>query len=91
VLNLKLDVDREAWTEYALETISKLRRVSTNAFAFNMLTSYSDPDRMRPDLYYGDPCFFFDHCKRSFSRDVALLHDYGAYEFTVIVRLPQSE
>jgi SAM-dependent methyltransferase len=91
VLNLKLDIDRDAWTEYALETIATLGRLSTVAFAFNMLTSYSDRDRMRPDLYYGDPCFFFDHCKRSFSRDVALLHDYGAYEFTVIVRLPQSE
>jgi hypothetical protein len=51
-----------------------------------MLTSYSDPDRMRSDLYYGDPCLFFDHCKRTYSKQVALLHDYGLYEFTVIVR-----
>ena len=28
-----------------------------------MLTSYSDADKMRPDLYYGDPAFFFDHCQ----------------------------
>ena len=52
-----------------------------------MLTSYSDPDRMRPDLYYGDPCRLFDHCKRRYSRHVALLHDYGLYEFTILVRL----
>jgi hypothetical protein len=51
-----------------------------------MLTKYSDADRMRGDLYYGDPAFFFDHCKRSFSRNVALLHDYGLYEFTILVR-----
>ncbi|HAW53355.1 MAG TPA: SAM-dependent methyltransferase, partial [Flavobacteriales bacterium] len=46
----------------------------------------SDPDRKRPDLYYGDPCFFFDYCKRNFSRNVALLHDYNLYDFTILVR-----
>jgi hypothetical protein len=51
-----------------------------------MLTSYSDPGRMRPDLYYGDPREYFDLCKRKYSRHVALLHDYGLYEFTIIVR-----
>jgi hypothetical protein len=55
-------------------------------FAFNMLTSYSDADRMRSDLHYGDPCRFFDYCKRTYSKQVALLHDYGLYEFTVLVR-----
>jgi hypothetical protein len=29
---------------------------------------------------------FFDHCKRNFSRQVALLHDYGLWEFTILVR-----
>jgi hypothetical protein len=28
----------------------------------------------------------FDICKRKFSRNVALLHDYGLYEFTILVR-----
>jgi hypothetical protein len=53
-----------------------------------MLTKYSDAERMagRPDLFYGDPLFFFDFCKRNFSRNVALLHDYGLYDFTIIVR-----
>ena len=43
---------------------------------------------MRGDLYYGDPRAFFDHCKRRFSKQVALLHDYGLYEFTIRVRKP---
>jgi hypothetical protein len=55
-------------------------------FAFNALTSYSDPERMKNTLYYADPCRLFDLCKREFSRDVALLHDYGLYEFTILVR-----
>jgi hypothetical protein len=28
----------------------------------------------------------FDLCKRRHSRNVALLHDYGLYAFTVLVR-----
>lgn len=86
VFNLRLEVDDAAWRAYVVETLDTLDGVSERGFAFNMLTRYSDPERMRPDLYYGDPCFFFDHCKRAYARDVALLHDYGLYEFTIVVR-----
>ena len=41
---------------------------------------------MRSDLFYSDPCNLFDICKRKYSRNVALLHDYGLHEFTIIVR-----
>lgn len=53
-----------------------------------MLTKYSDEERMaeRPDLFYGDPLFYFDYCKRNQSRDVALLHKYGLYDFTILIR-----
>jgi hypothetical protein len=50
------------------------------------LTSYSDEDKMRAHLYYTDPTWAFDLCKRRYSRHVALLHDYGLYEFTILVR-----
>lgn len=86
VFNVRLDRTVEEWESYVLNTLDRLHALSKRGFAFNMLTSYSDPDRMRPDLYYGDPAFFFDHCKRRFSRHVSLLHDYGLYEFTVLVR-----
>ena len=38
------------------------------------------------DLYYADPLDLFDYCKRNFSKNVALLHDYRLYDFTLIVR-----
>ncbi len=63
-----------------------LDRTSRSGFAFNCLTSYSDADKMREYLYYADPCALFDLCKRRYSRNVALLHDYGLYEFTILVR-----
>ena len=86
LFNVKLDVEPDAWHTYVLAHLEKLNALGRSGFAFNLLTSYADADRMRSDLYYGDPCWFFDHCKRKFSRDVALLHDYGLYEFTIIVR-----
>jgi SAM-dependent methyltransferase len=87
IFNVKLGADEASWSAYVLSTIDRLNELSVRGFAFNMLTSYSDPDRMRPDLYYADPGVVFDHCKQRYSRHVALLHDYGLWEFTVLVRL----
>jgi SAM-dependent methyltransferase len=86
ILNVKLSVPREEWHDYVLATIDELSRFSKRGFGFNLLTSYSDADRMREELYYGDPGFFFDLCKRRYGRNVALLHDYELYEFTMLVR-----
>ncbi len=86
VFNVKQDIRLSEWEEYYWHTIDRLARLATRGFAFNALTSYSDPDRMRADLYYPDPCIAFDRCKRLYSRHVALLHDYGLYEFTILVR-----
>jgi SAM-dependent methyltransferase len=86
IFNVRLDIDANDWQEYVLETLARLDALSRRGFAFNMLTTYSDTDRMRDDLYYGDPSLFFDHCKRRYARNVALLHDYGLYEFTLLVR-----
>jgi SAM-dependent methyltransferase len=87
ILNVKLGFSYDAWEEYVRDTLARLASLSTRGFAFNALTSYSDPELRRDDLYYADPRVVFDHCKRTFSRNVALLHDYGLYEFTTIVRL----
>jgi SAM-dependent methyltransferase len=86
IFNVKLRTPTTTWTDYVLDTIGCLDRLSRLGFGFNLLTSYADRDRMRPDLYYGDPCFFFDHCKKRYGRNVALLHDYDLYEFTILVR-----
>jgi SAM-dependent methyltransferase len=86
IFNVRLGADDASWERHVLETLSRLDALSERGFAFNMLTTYSDPERMRVDLYYADPAAIFDHCKRIFSRWVALLHDYGLYEFTVLVR-----
>lgn len=86
LFNVKLATPASAWREYLEATLENLHGSSRKGFAFNCLTSYSDVERLRDDLYYEDPCRLFDLCKRRYSRDVALLHDYGLYEFTILVR-----
>ncbi|MBD1878319.1 class I SAM-dependent methyltransferase [Coleofasciculus sp. FACHB-T130] len=86
IFNVKLDRSNQEWEEYIIETLNSINIISQSGFAFNILTSYSDREYMQDHLYYADPCFYFDLCKKRFSRNVALLHDYGLYEFTLIVR-----
>lgn len=76
----------ESWTEFTIGILAEFNALSRRGFASNFLTKYSDSDKMRPDLYYADPLYLFDYCKRNFSKDVALLHDYHLYDFTLIVR-----
>jgi SAM-dependent methyltransferase len=85
-LNVKLDMANQAWEEYVLHTLENFNELSGKGFAFNLLSRYSDPALRRGDLFYADPLGMFDHCKRRFSRLVALLHDYPLYEFTILVR-----
>lgn len=86
IFNVRLGRSDAEWREYVEATLDTLDRTSRRGFAFNCLTSYADADKMRDDLYYADPCVLFDLCKRLYSRNVVLLHDYGLYEFTVLVR-----
>ena len=86
LFNLRLDIDDATWETYICETLDTIARLGRRGFAFNILTSWSDADRRRPDLFYADPARFFDHCQRRYSRHVALLHDYGLYEWTMLVR-----
>lgn len=87
IFNVRLDVPDDRWREYMQETIRDIASVSRCGFAFNALTSYSDIDRRRGDLYYADPREVFDYCMRLWPRRVALRHDYELYEFTILVRL----
>ena len=87
IFGVKGDVDAEDWLAYVHRTIDRIRDRSRRGFAFNALTAYSDPNRMRPDLYYADPHALFAWCRRRHSRNVALLHDYGLWDFTIRVRL----
>jgi len=89
IFNVRLARSDAEWRAYVEATLDILDRTSRLGFSFNCLTSYSDAEKMRDYLYYADPCALFDLCKRRYSRNVALLHDYGLYEFTILVRKAQ--
>jgi len=74
------------WEKYITNTLSRINRIATKGFSFNLLTKYSDNDKMKSNLFYADPSKYFDHCKTQYSKSVALLHDYPLYEFTILVR-----
>jgi SAM-dependent methyltransferase len=86
IFNVKLENTNEDWLTYILETLKKIDDITVKGFSFNVLTKYSDTEYMKEYLYYADPSILFDYCKTNFSKNVALLHDYNLYEFSIIVR-----
>jgi SAM-dependent methyltransferase len=86
IFTLRLDRSDAECREYIEVALNTLDCTSRHGFAFNCLTSFSDVDKMKDYLYYPNPCDLFDLCKRRYSRHVALLHDYGLYAFTILVR-----
>jgi SAM-dependent methyltransferase len=83
IFNVKFNANDKEWEAYILKVLDNLFENSELGFSFNLLTTYVD---YRTDhLYYGDPKFFFDHCKNNFSKKVTLLHDYELFEWTICV------
>ena len=82
--NVKFEADEEQWIKFIEKTTNEIFEHSNKAFAFNLLTSYVD--YKEPHLYYADPLFWFDYCKKNFSKYVSLLHDYELWEWTILVK-----
>lgn len=87
IFNVRLEASEQEWQAHVHKTVGRLAEHSSKGFAFNMLSGYADRERMRAYLYYADPGEYFRMCKERWSRNVALLHDYELYEFTLLVRL----
>lgn len=86
IFNVKLDEEYNVWQTYVENTLKTINEVSSKGFSFNILTSFSDDSHKKDYLFYANPMYFFEFCKKHFSKNVALLHDYELYEFTIIVR-----
>jgi SAM-dependent methyltransferase len=86
IFNVKGSTPDATWTDYIHRTLDVLAQASRHGFGFNILSLSSDPDKRRPHLHYADPVRMLEHCLSRYGRSVALLQDYGLYEFTVLVR-----
>lgn len=81
--NVRFDSDDKKWEEYIKSKLNEINYYSEKGFSFNLLTKYVD--WREPHLYYGDPCYWFEICKREFSKKVSLIHDYPLFEWTIWV------
>ncbi len=86
IFNVKLENNEPDWMSHVKNTLAEFNKHSRKGFSFNMLTSYSNKELMKDYLFYANPGYFFNYCKKNFSKYVALLHDYPLYEFTIIVK-----
>lgn len=86
VFHIRQDEATASWEAYARTCIQRVWAVSAEGMAFNVLSLHSDAERRRAHLYYGAPEKWFAWCVATFGRHVSLLHDYGLYEFTLLVR-----
>ena len=90
VLNVRRGASEASWATYVEGVIAVLARCGRRGFGFNMLSVCSDPEKRRPDLHYASPCGMLEMCLDRFGRHVALLQDYGLWEFSVLVRQPSE-
>lgn len=81
--NVRFDANEKAWQSFIEDKLTQIDCFSRRGFAFNLLSSYVD--WKEDHLFYGDPCYWFDFCKRKFSKKVSLIHDYPLYEWTILV------
>ena len=81
--NVRFESTYDEWKRFIKETLIMINESSELGFSFNLLSKYVDWEE--PHLFYGDPCYWFDFCKKKFSSKVSLLHDYPLYEWTVLV------
>lgn len=86
IFNVRNKISDLKWSEFQIRALHHMDEMAIKGFAFNCLTTYSDQHKQRDYLYYSDPLRLFDYCKKNFSQNVALLHDYDLYEFTILVR-----
>ncbi|WP_102795712.1 class I SAM-dependent methyltransferase [Bowmanella denitrificans] len=82
--NVKFDASEKDWKSFIHDVLAQLNTHSNGGFAFNMLSTYVD--WQEEHLYYSDPCYWFDYCKKHFSKYVSLIHDYPLWEWTLIVK-----
>ncbi len=85
IFNVRFSFDDDVWLDYVLSTIDTMVEYARWGASFNALSSFSDADRKEDRLWYPDPAELLRHCLSKYGRRVALYHDYGMYEFTVLI------
>ena len=84
IFNHHFDAEPKAWQEHITKTIQHMYEHAEKGIAFNAMTTYVD--YQEDYIHYCDPSEMLKTCMDLFGRHVTLIHDYGLFEFTVLVR-----
>jgi SAM-dependent methyltransferase len=87
IFNVKQGCPDDLWQAYIDQAVDAMAKSARRGFGFNILSLHSDPERRRLDLYYSDPAGCFARMAERYGRNIALLQDYGLFEFTLLVRI----
>ena len=85
IFSVRNDEDNTEWRQHILRTVTNMYANTTRGIAFNCLSLYSDPDKRSEHLYYADPSDILHFCLDNLSSNVVCLHNYGLWEFTILV------
>ena len=90
MFNPRLDTPVEEWREFVFHTLEAMYRMARKALVTDFLTTYSDAERRRDDLFYLDPRELIDEVHRRFSRHVTIDASGPLYEYTAVVYRPEQ-
>lgn len=85
LFNVRLEFADDLWQQHINAVLDEMWGCTGSVMVFNMLTSHSDADKRRANLYYAEPGRYLELCLHRYSRRVRLHHGYGLYEFTIQV------
>lgn len=82
--NMKQDTPHDEWHDYVMSCLSDMLAATNKKLIVNFLTSYSDEEYKRDDLFYANPNAMFDWAMQQ-TGSAAILHNYGLFDFTLVV------
>lgn len=85
VFNLIFATPQE-WMAHVKNEMRSMFDSCKKMFACNFLTSYSDAENQIHTLFYPQPEDIFTFAAQELSSKLVLVHDYGLYDFTLIVK-----
>jgi SAM-dependent methyltransferase len=83
IFNVKLGFTNNEWEDYIVATIETLNKLSTKAFAFNMLPPHTQPYEKKEYLYFANPDWIKNKCTQITNAHVQIIANYNLFEFTV--------
>jgi cyclopropane fatty-acyl-phospholipid synthase-like methyltransferase len=83
LFHVKLDHPDDDWRQFVEAVVRRMYAMSGVGIAFNLMSD--QVDFRSPALFYANPAWMLDLCRRELSRFVVVRHDYPLHEYTVYV------